>query len=168
MKTKPTKYTKELTDKIYELIESDDYTIAEICINVGISEALFYKWKVDYRDFRESIKKADKKRLQYFAVEARKSMLKKIQGYDYEETHATIIPSKDENGKGILKEQKKIKKHIPPDSMLLMYVLNNTDPENFKHKSHNEITGKDGEKLFESMTDKDKQDIVRKIQDANK
>ncbi len=31
-----------------------------------------------------------------------------------------------------------------------------------------ELTGKDGEQLFSNMTDKDKQDIVRKIQDANK
>ena len=31
-----------------------------------------------------------------------------------------------------------------------------------------ELTGRDGEKLFESMTEQDKQDIVKKIQDANK
>ena len=31
-----------------------------------------------------------------------------------------------------------------------------------------ELTGKDGEGLFQSMTEDDKQDIVKKIQDANK
>ena len=90
-------------------------------------------------------------------------MLKKIQGYDYEETHATMIPSKDNKGKGIIKEQKKIKKHIPPDSTLLMYVLNNTDPDNFRHKEHMEHTGKDGNNLFQSMTDEELLSKLNKI-----
>ena len=157
------KYNPKIVEDICKLISKDDYTIAEICTNIGISEALFYRWKVDHGDFGDAIKKADKKRLQFFAVEARKSMLKKIQGYDYEETHATMIPSKEKDGKGIIKEQKKIKKHIPPDSTLLMYVLNNTDPENFRHKEHMEHTGKDGNNLFQSMTDEELLARINKI-----
>ena len=157
------KYGKQIVKDICKLIESDDYTQKEICQQVGINQDTFTDWKHNHSDFSDAIKKADKKRLQFFAVEARKSMLKKIQGYDYEETHATMIPSKEKDGKGVIKEQKKIKKHIPPDSTLLMYVLNNTDPENFRHKEHMEHTGKDGNNLFQSMTDEELLTKINKI-----
>ena len=157
------KYGKQIVKDICKLIESDDYTQKEICQQVGINQDTFTDWKHNHSDFSDAIKKADKKRLQFFAVEARKSMLKKIQGYDYEETHATMIPSKEKDGKGVIKEQKKIKKHIPPDSTLLMYVLNNTDPDNFRHKEHMEHTGKDGNNLFQSMTDAELLARINKI-----
>lgn len=159
------KYGKQIVKDICKLIESDDYTQKEICEQVGINQDTFTDWKHNHSDFSDAIKKADRKRLRFFAVEARKSMLKKIQGYDYEETHSTMIPSKDKEGAGVIKEQKKIKKHIPPDSTLLMYVLNNTDPENFRHKEHMEHTGKDGNNLFQSMTD---EELITKINKISK
>lgn len=152
MITKPTRYSKKLVREICKLVSEDEYTIAELCNNVGISERLFYRWKKDKSEFADAIKEADKIRLKLFKVEARKSVLKKIKGYEYEETHMTASLKKGkgkdkENGEAdklVIKEQKKTKKHVPPDSILLMYVLNNTDPENFKHKSHTELTGKGG------------------------
>ncbi len=149
------KYGEAITEKICKLIESDDYTQKEICQQVGINEDTFTDWKRDHSDFSDSIKKADEKRLQFFKVEARKATLKKIQGYDYEEVHITGKPSKEEGGKGEIKEKKIIQKHVPPDSVLLMYILNNTDSGNFRHKEHMEHTGKDGETLFQKMTDEE-------------
>lgn len=157
------KYGKEITDKICKLIESDDYTQAEICEQVGIHVDTFHEWRNNKPEFSEAIKEADKKRLEFFKAEARKATLKKIQGYNYEETHITAIPSKDEKSQPIIKEQKKVKKHIPPDSTLLMYVLNNTDIENFRHKSHMEHTGKGGESLFQQMTDEELLTRLNKI-----
>lgn len=156
------KYCKEIIRDICKLIESDDYTQREICKRVGINEDTFTDWKQDHSDFSDAIKKADKKRLQFFAVEARKGTLRKIQGYDYEESHIVMTPGTKE-GKGKIKEQKKIKKHVPPDTTLLMYVLNNTDPNNFRHKEHMEHTGRDGKDLVPSLSDKELLDRIEKL-----
>lgn len=124
------KYSKSIQDKIFKLLSSDDYTVEELCINVGISEAIFYKWKNDKVEFLEMLKKANDIRMEFFKTEARRSMAKKIKGYDYEEVHTTIV---DKDGAPRIKEQKKVKKHVPPDTAALIFTLTNTDPENFKN-----------------------------------
>ena len=161
------KYCKGIVKDICKLIESDDYTQKEICKRVGINEDTFADWRRDHSDFSDAVKKADKKRLQFFAVEARKGTLKKIQGYDYEESHVVMTPGTEE-GKGKIKEQKKIKKHVPPDTTLLMYVLNNTDPTNFRHKEHMEHTGKDGKDLIPSLSDEELLARINKLSDKLK
>lgn len=112
-----TKYTPELVKRICGLVEKDTYTVSELCESVGISETTFYDWKVKFSEFSDAIKKAEERRLDNFVVEAKRSLLKKIQGYEVKETHTVTIPGKekDEEGKPkpIIKEQKTIKKTYP-------------------------------------------------------
>lgn len=124
------KYSKRISDKIFKLISTDDYTVAEICKNVRLAESTYYQWKLDHPEFSEMLKKANDIRMEFFKTEARKSMAKKIKGYDYEEVHTTVV---DKDGKPQIKEQKKVKKHVPPDTAALIFTLTNTDPENFKN-----------------------------------
>lgn len=144
MKTKPEIYSQEIVDKICELVSTDEYTNVELCKNAGISERTFYSWKAEKAEFAEKLAKADQKRLEFFKVEARKAALKKLQGYDYEETHTTFVDGGlDENGhsKPKIKEKKIVKRHVAPSDTQIMYVLNNTDSDNFAYKEKHEQTG---------------------------
>ena len=97
--------------------------------------------------------------MQQFVLEAKKSLMKKIQGYDVIETKIVKIPGgeKDEDGnpKPVIKEQVTIKKHIQPDTAAIIFTLTNGDPEHWRNRQTTEVTGSDGEPLFvPKITDK--------------
>ena len=146
------KYGKDITDKICKLIESDSYTDYEICQNVGISNETFIKWRRDKTEFSEAIKKAHQKRLSFFAEEAKKSLLKKIQGYTIQEKK-TVYSSQVIEGqaKPKIKEQTITDKHFQPDTGAIIFTLCNQEPENWKNRQTQEITGKEGKDLIPSI-----------------
>ncbi len=153
------KFSKKTVEKIVGLIKSDTYTIAEICRQVGITPKTYHQWVNDYPDFAEAIEDAKDERMQTMVIEAKKSLMKKIQGYDVTETKVVTIPGtkKDENGnpKPIIKEQTTSKKHIQPDTAAIIFALTNGDPEHWRNRQSNEITGKDGKDLFAGKTDEE-------------
>ncbi|MEG1403695.1 phBC6A51 family helix-turn-helix protein [Bacteroides sp.] len=143
------KYSKILVDKICSLIRGDSYTIAEICAQVGISEAIYFKWKKEKVEFFESIKKAEEARLHFMVTEAKKSLLRKIQGYEVEETKTVYLkPGKDDavddSGKKKLKvkEQTVTKKHVQPDTAAIIFTLTNGDPDNWKNRQNSDVNAK--------------------------
>ena len=81
------KYGKKIVDRIFELMSSDTYTIADVCRIVGITRETFYEWKKEKSDFSDTIKKAGEERMNFFVAEAKKSLAKKIQGYTVQEKH---------------------------------------------------------------------------------
>ena len=149
------KYSKKLVNKICNLIKSDSYTIPEICRLSGISESVFHLWKKTKVEFLEAVGQAQDERKEIFAVEAKKSLLKKIQGYTFIEKKTITIPygENDETGKPKpkIKEQTVTEKHIAPDTTAIIFTLTNTDSENWKNKINNEVTGKDGKDLIQSV-----------------
>jgi len=167
------KYSKKLVDRIFELMSSDTYTIAEVCQMVGISEETFHAWKRNKPEFSESIKKAEEARMRYFVAEAKKSLIKKIQGYTVQEKHTTYVNVKEtgEDGKAKdkpkIKEQKVVDKHFQPDTAAIIFTLSNGDPENWKNRQNNEVTGKDGKPLIPVKSIEEKkaelEDLLRKI-----
>ena len=141
-----------MVESICNLIKSDSYTIAEICHNVGITEAIYFRWKSEKVEFFEAIKNAENERLKFFATEAKKSLLKKIQGYTVQEKRTVTVDSgrSDPSGKSIpkIKEQTITDKHIQPDTAAIIFTLVNQDPDNWKNRQNSEITGKDGKDLI--------------------
>lgn len=137
------KYSKEIVEEITDLIKSDSYTVTEICKRVGIADCTYFEWQKEKPDFSEKIKKAKKERRKMYAVEAEKSLLKKIRGYEVVETK-TVNRQKST-------EITTITKHILPDTAAIIFALTNQDPENWKNKQYNEHTGKDGDDLFKSF-----------------
>lgn len=144
------KFSKKTTEKIVELVKSDTYTIAEICRQVGISQRTYHLWIEEHPDFAEAIEQAKDERMQFFVIEAKKSLLKKIKGYDVVETHVTTVP--DKNGNPVIKEQKNVKKHIQPDTAAVIFTLTNGDPEHWRNRQSTEVTGKDGKDLLENKS----------------
>ena len=146
------KYSQKLVDRICSLIREDSYTIAEICDLVGINKDTYYTWMKTKSDFSDSIKKAEDARMQFFVAEAQKSLLKKIQGYEVEESKITYVdsgkPVVDENGKEKqkpkIKEKTIVKKHIQPDTAAIIFTLTNGNPVS----------------KFEGMTDEQLEDFI--------
>ena len=155
------KFSKKTTEKIVELVKSVTYTIAEICRQVGISQRTYHLWIEEHPDFAEAIEQAKDERMQFFVIEAKKSLLKKIKGYDVVETHVTTVPGKD--GNPVIKEQKNVKKHIQPDTAAVIFTLTNGDPEHWRNRQSTEVTGKDGKDLFTQMTDEELDNAIAEL-----
>ena len=91
------KYSAELTERICSLIRADSYTIAEICQQVGIAERTFYEWKSENAEFADAIKKAQEDLKAFLAVEAKKSLLKLVQGFTVEEKRTVSVDTGKKN-----------------------------------------------------------------------
>ncbi len=166
------KFNKKTVDMIVGLVKSDTYTIAEICRQVGITPKTYHQWVNDYPDFADAIEQAKSERMQAMVIEAKKSLMKKIQGYDVTETKVVTIPGKQKDEKGnpkpIIKEQTTTKKHIQPDTAAIIFTLTNGDPEHWRNRQSTEVTGKDGKDLFANKTDeeldKEIEELKRKLE----
>lgn len=166
------KFSKKTVDMIVGLVKSDTYTIAEICRQVGITPKTYHQWVNDYPDFADAIEQAKAERMQAMVIEAKKSLMKKIQGYDVTEIKVVTIPGKQKDEKGnpkpIIKEQTTTKKHIQPDTAAIIFTLTNGDPEHWRNRQSTEVTGKDGKDLFASKTDeeldKEIEELKRKLE----
>lgn len=159
------KYDKKMTERILSLIREDTYTIREICRQVRICPATLYRWIDTHEDFARAIEEAHEERRQFFAQEAKKSLLKKIQGYDVTETKVVTVPAKGDETKPRVKEQITTKKHIAPDTAAIIFTLTNTDPKNWRNRHSTELTGKDGTDLFKTLSDEDLDAEIRGLQD---
>lgn len=162
------KFSKKTVERIVGLIKSDTYTIAEICRQVGITPKTYHQWVNDYPDFADVIEQANDERMQAMVIEAKKSLMKKIQGYDVTETKVVTVPGtkKDEKGnpKPIIKEQTTTKKHIQADTAAIIFTLTNGDPEHWRNRQTTEVTGKDGKDLFASKTDEELAAEIEELQ----
>lgn len=159
------KYSKKVVERIVELVKSDTYTIAEICQQVGISQATFHRWKDEHEEFGLAIEEAMDARTQFFVQEAKKSLLKKIQGYEVTETKVVTVPTKGDPSKPTIKEQTTMKKHIQPDTAAVIFTLTNGDPTRWRNRQTTEVTGKDGKDLFKTLSD---EDLDKEIADLEK
>jgi len=143
------KYSKDLVNRIVGLIESDSYTVAEICAIVGISKDTFHTWINTKPDFSDSIKRAKSVFDENLVAEARKSLMKKIKGYTVDETKTIYVDSKDKAGTSTpkIKEKTITKKHYQPDTTAIIFALTNKAPDEYKNRQNSEVTGKNGAPL---------------------
>lgn len=162
------KYSAKIVDKIVGLIKSDTYTISEICQLVGVSPATFHRWQDEHEDFRISVEEAHDARTQFFAKEAKKSLLKKIQGYEVTETKVITVPDGGDTSRPTIKEQTTTKRHIQPDTAAIIFTLTNTDPKRWRNRQNTEVTGKDGKELFKGMSDDELNKEIDKLENKLK
>lgn len=116
---------EQVKDKLI-LVEGwarDGLTDEQIANNLGISKDTFYKYKKNYADFSDSLKKG--KEIVDYEVE--NALLKRALGYEYTETVKEI----KENGNKIIK---KTTKQVAPDVTAQIYWLNNRKPKKWRNK----------------------------------
>lgn len=163
------KYTEEMVKAIVELKETTDHTTENICKTVGIHKDTYYDWLKTKPDFSDAIKAADAKRLETMKQLAREMAFKKLTGYTVEEEKVEQerkLVEVEEGGvkksvyRPVVKSITKTKKHITGSDTLIMYLLNNTDKDNFKHASHVDHTSKGGKVAGFDFTGMSTEDIV--------
>lgn len=88
-----------------------------------------------------------------------------VQGYSVDETRTVTADTgkKDDNGKAIVrvKEHVVTKKHYQPNPTLIIFTLTNRDPDNWKNRQENKLSGEVGIKSnLENLSDEDLQNII--------
>lgn len=163
------KYNSKKADQIVELFRTDTYTVFEICRIVKISKSTLYRWMSEYPDFAQAIEDAKDERAQILVVAAKKSLRRKIEGYDVTETRVVTVPhkEKDKDGKTIekprIKEQITTKKHIQPDTTAIIFTLTNGDPKHWRNRQTTELVGRNGKDLFSDKTDEELEMMIEEL-----
>lgn len=163
------KYNSKKADQIVELFRTDTYTVFEICRIVKISKSTLYRWMSEYPDFAQAIEDAKDERAQILVVAAKKSLRRKIEGYDVTETRIVTVPykEKDKDGKTVekprIKEQITTKKHIQPDTAAIIFTLTNGDPEHWRNRQTTELVGRNGKDLFSDKTDEELETMIEEL-----
>lgn len=136
------KYSKEIVDRICALVETDNYTIPEICKYVGIVPSTYHKWLNEKEDFSDAIKKAKDNFDEIMKCEAKRSLRKLIQGYEVDEVKT--VYSENKEGKPRIKERTVTKKHYQPNTVAVIFALKNLDPDNWRDKQEVKMEGEIG------------------------
>lgn len=142
------KYNQKIVNRICDLISKDSYTIAEICGKVKISKNTYYEWLKTKSEFSEAIKKTQDKLTQDLLIECNRSLVKLIKGYTTQEKKTVTADTgrKDENDKPIVKvkEHSVIEKYYPPSLDAIIHFQTNCDPDNWKNRQENKLSGEVG------------------------
>lgn len=125
------KYTEELKRNAIYLAEKGCID-EEICKALGISEASYYKYKKEHKDFEDGIQEARFK----VNLDIEAALFKRAIGYEVEEQE--VIANVTKTGEKVSKV-KKTKKHIPGDTKLLTLLLKNRMPEKYRNIDKQEI-----------------------------
>ena len=159
------KYNKRIVTKICDLYKRGHYTIAEVCVSVGISDSCFYNWQATIGEFGEYIQKAKDEYIAKKLVDCEKSLDKLINGYEYEEKKTVTID--DGAGRPKIKEQTVTKKIVSPNLGAIIHFQTNKDPKNWKNRQNTEVTGKDGKDLIPAriLTKKEAQELLSQLED---
>ena len=112
----------------------------EIAAALGISKDTFYQYQKKYPDFYDSIKRGKAP----VDVRAENSLLKRVEGYEFEETHIEYEAVK-KGEKASAKKVKKITKQMAPDVTACIFWLKNRKPKEWRDRHNVELSGEDGE-----------------------
>jgi transposase-like protein len=132
MANKP-KYSKELAERIAGLIESDQHTVDEICSLSGITRKTFYKWKRERFQFAGLITRVEDKKTEKEVVEAKRSLMKILKGFEIKEVRDQVKNLKNGEQK---REITVITKSSDPEFKLIKFVLENKDSKHFRNAIH--------------------------------
>lgn len=161
------KYSKKIVNRICDLIKKDSYTVAEICSMSGISESTYYEWKANKPEFSEAIKKAEDEFYSFMIVEAKKSLVKLVQGYTIQEKKTVTVDSgkkDEETGKPIVKvkEHTVTDKHYQPNPTAIIFTLTNRDSDNWKNRMDSNVSADITLKSeLEKLSDEELQTIIQ-------
>ena len=139
---------KPANDIIIKLFKSNMGNKTEVALSLNVSRQALYDWIDKDPDLREAIKHQEEANIDF--VESK--LFEKIQGVETVKTAA--------NGEPVYYT-------LPPSDTAIIFFLK-TRAKNRGYVERQEITGKDGDNLFQSMTEQEKQDLVKRITNADK
>ena len=100
----------------------DGMTEEQICKKLDVGVSTFNRYKTQYRELREALKKGK----EHLIEELEDSLYKKAMGFEYEEVKTYILQGDD--GKTRQKVEKH-KRYAQPDTGAIAFVLKNLVPQ---------------------------------------
>lgn len=125
------KYEEWLTDDGLTRITGwarDGLTDEQIAQKMGIGTRTLYDWKEKYPQILQAIKES--KELVDRLVE--NALLKRALGYEYEEITEEL--TKTEDGTLAMRETKRVRKQVAPDTTAQIFWLKNRKPDDWRDK----------------------------------
>lgn len=120
-KGRPSKYHSHVEPHLAEIEDmATRMTEAQIADSLGVSYRAFRDMKKKYPPLSAVLKKGRKTVVE----RGRSALIKRAEGYDYEEKKTVIV-------KGKVIREEITKKHCPPDVAAINLLLKNYDPENW-------------------------------------
>ena len=126
------KYTDWLTPEGLLKIEGwarDGLTDEQISRNMGIGTTTLYRWKDEFEEIRESLKRGK----EVVDRQVENALLKRALGYEYEEV-------KEKFEDGVITERIVTKKEVVPDTTAQIFWLKNRKPDKWRDKPGYEDT----------------------------
>lgn len=128
----------------------------QIAHNMGISPATFYKWKNDFPEILEAVKKGK----EVIDLEVENALLQRALGTDFTEV------TREVNQKGKLVVTKAVDKHISGDTTAMIFWLKNRRPDLWREKQFQEIQAQvnadvEATHKFDKMSDDDIRKLLR-------
>lgn len=148
-----TSYKEEYANQALKLclLGATDKELAEF---FSVSEQTLNKWKKDFPEFLESLKKG--KNIADANVASK--LYHRAIGYDFEEKHFDLKQPKKDIPLQLV-ESKRIKKHVPADTTAAIFWLKNRQPEKWRDKKEVDANVNLSDEL-ESMTDEQLRNII--------
>lgn len=137
------KYNPERVQKICEALERGE-TKEKAAALAGISKGQLYAWIAEKAEFADAVKRAqdvfEEWKLNGILQDAVKSLKTLICGLEYDETKIEYV--QDKKGEPTIKKQTVVNKKILPNATAVIFALCNRDPEHWKNRVENDVTGR--------------------------
>ena len=133
------KYQEWLTEEGLLQLEAwarDGLTDEQIAANIGIGTTTLYRWKTDYREIRESLKRGK----EVVDIQVENALLKRALGYTYKEVTREKVFN-PETGQYELMPTKEVTKEVVPDTTAQIFWLKNRRPEQWRDKRDVSVEG---------------------------
>lgn len=129
-------------------------TDADIAEELGISITTLRNWREAHPSLHAAIQNG---RDHWAVTTVEQSLIKRAQGYEYEEVSTEPAVGRDKDGGVYVLTDKPIvktvKKHMPPDTRAAQFVLTNRSPERWKERQQVEHSGTLAIEVPEQMRD---------------
>lgn len=145
---RPTKYKKDYAEQARKLclLGATDKKLAEF---FEVTESTINKWKVDHKEFSESIKKGK----EIADAEVASSLYHRALGYEHPEDDIRAV-----NGEIVITPTMK---RYAPDTTAAIFWLKNRKKAEWRDKQDHEVTGKDGGPI--ETKDLSENDLARRV-----
>lgn len=147
------KWETHVKDRLIEVEgwARDGLTDEQIAKNLGINIATLYRYKNDYCEFCEALKRGK----EVVDREVENALLKRALGYNYVEETTEELPNGTTKSKTVIK-------HIPGDTTAQIFWLKNRKPDVWRDKTAIEHSGEiKGDNPFSNLTTEELRDLIK-------
>lgn len=139
---RPSKYDPKFAKQVEKLCALGA-TDAELADFFGVSTVTLNAWKVEHPEFLSALKGSK----EVYDDRVERSLRSRALGYSYDAVKFHVV-----KGKVI---QTAYREHVPPDVTACIFWLKNRKKDEWRDRTHHELTGKDGEPLVPEASDLD-------------